>query len=666
MYDHKKGKLLLDHKSQINISNKQIAFISFFLAIVIIALMGPFIHVEGNYLYTKIFGDTTIADEPKLVQALQVAQDHGVIMGIYGWKHENYSELTPDQAKIDVENSEAVFKRIGLKPVLFIPPYVITGFPVSEAVKQAIESTGLNTDLAPYMRGVVCEYTWEWRNMTSVNDPRYKQALAEIKIDRPNVIMLHAQDWNLYTKQLINSYLSSSDANDETVRIDDIGVNTPKETIDGLTKFTQYKSVKTIIFAIIPASIDAYDGGNPTIISNIKADDIFGVYFLFFLITTQLPIMFFVIWKSLSRLKVKKFGTIKDDSKYPDLITVIVPAYNEERSIGRCINSLLKQNYKGKMEVIVVNDGSTDRTAEIIPQYPVKFINLQKNGGKANALNRAIKDAKGDIIVFTDGDSYIEKSAVSKIVQCFMANPEVSLVAGNVLINHSKKGIIASLLTYCQMIEYRLDQDIKRYLQGLSKQVIICPGALTAARSKVCETITYSDETVVEDADFSFTAIKNQMKVIRVEDAIVYTNAPETLRAWYKQRKRWWFGFLQLCRIHKDWGMKNGWVVYNYVNHIFCLVSVIAVVTIPYILLQYDNVTIIFMHAILYSFISALLYIVFIGPFLVRDKKLLLMVIPYMVIYSTMATIVLSYIYVIYLSGRGMKMRFGSRLIHAT
>ena len=200
-------------------------------------------------------------------------------MGIHGWKHENYSELTPDQAKIDVEKSETVFKRIGLKPVLFIPPYVITDFPASVAVKQAIESTGLSTDLTPYMRGVVCEYTWEWRNMTSVNDPRFKQALAEIKIDRPNVIMLHAQDWNPYTKHLISSYLSFSDAKNVTVKIDDIGVNTPKETIDDLTKFAQYRSVKTVIFAITPASIDVYDGGNPTIIGNIKADDIFGVYF---------------------------------------------------------------------------------------------------------------------------------------------------------------------------------------------------------------------------------------------------------------------------------------------------------------------------------------------------------------------------------------------------
>lgn len=189
MYDDKKGKVLLDHKSRINSSNTQIALLSFFLATVIIALMVPFIHSEGDYLYTKIFGDTTIADEPSLVQALKAAQDHGVIMGIHGWKHENYSELTPDQAKIYVEKSEAVFKRIGLKPVLFIPPYAITDFSVSEEVKQAIESTGLSTDLTPYMRGVVCEYTWEWRNMTSYNDPRFKKALSEIKIDRPNVII---------------------------------------------------------------------------------------------------------------------------------------------------------------------------------------------------------------------------------------------------------------------------------------------------------------------------------------------------------------------------------------------------------------------------------------------------------------------------------------------
>jgi len=665
MFNNKRGKLLLYFKPHINIGYKQIAFISFFLALVITALIIPFIHTEGNYLYTKAFGDPTIADEPKLVRALQDAQNHGIIIGIHGWKHENYSELTPDQAKIDIEKSEALFKKIGLKSVLFIPPYDITGSSISEAVNQSIESTGLNTDLAPYMHGVVCEYTWEWRNMTSVNDPRFKQAVTEIKIDRPNVIMLHAQDWNLYTQQLISNYLSSSNTKDVNVRIDDIGVNTPKETIDGLTKLTQYKSVNTVIFAVIPASVGVFDDGNPPIIGNIKADAMFGAYFLFFMIAIQFPIMFLVTWKSLSELIVKKSNKTEDNHKYPALITVIVPAYNEERSIGKCIDSLLKQDYKGKIEVIAVNDGSTDKTAEIISQYPIKSINLQKNGGKANALNRAIETAKGDIIIFTDGDSYVEKSAVSKIVQYFIANPDVSIVAGNVLINPSKKGIFASLLTYCQMIEYRIDQDIKRYLQGLSKQVIISPGSLTAARRKVCETIKYSDETVVEDADFSFTAIKNQVKISRIADANVYTNAPDTLQAWYKQRKRWWFGYLQLWRIHKGWGIKNKWIVYNYINHIFCLVSLISFLTIPFIMLKYDDTTFIFMHGILYSFLYALWYIALIAPLLVRDKKLLLMLIPYMLIYSTIATIVLSYVYVTYLTGHGMKMRFGSRLIHA-
>ncbi|KKH50868.1 glycosyltransferase [Methanosarcina sp. 1.H.A.2.2] len=566
-------------------NNKQIALISFFIAILITVFMCFFIHTEGNYLYSKIVGESTIADDPELVQALQVAKNHGVIMGIHGWKHENYLELTPGQAKMYVEKSEEVFRKIGLQPDLFVPPYMITDFSSSESVKQAIESTGVSADLSPYMQGVVCEYTWEWKNMTSVNDPRFKIALGEIKNDRPNVIMLHAQDWNPYTKQLISSYLSSSDAKNVTIRVDDISENTPKETIEDLTKLTQYKSVKTTIFAIIPASLDVQEE-NPTIIgSTIKADDILGVYFTFFIITTQLPIIFFLIWRCLSGLRVEKCSKIKDDSKYPDLITAIISAYNEERSIGKCLDSLLKQDYKGKMEVIVVNDGSKDRTAEIVHQYPVKFINLEKNVGKANALNRAIKDAKGEILVFTDGDSYVEKSAVSKIVQCFMANPDVSMVAGNVRVNPSKKGMFARFLTYCQMIEYKLDQDIKRYLQGLCKQVVICPGSLTAVRRKVCEIIPYSDETIVEDADFSFTALKNQMKII--------------------------------------------------------------------------------MHGILYGIISVFLYLVFIAPFFVRDKKLLLMLMPFIMTYEIMVTIVVSYIYVYYLTGRGMKIQFGSRLIHA-
>ena len=298
---------------------------------------------------------------------------------------------------------------------------------------------------------------------------------------------------------------------------------------------------------------NAYIVNEPTIYG-IKVNEIMKVYFIFFVVFALFPLVFFVIWKLLSEWNISNNNQLPmDESDFPKLVTVIVPAYNEENSIGRCIESLLNQDYKGALEIIIVNDGSKDKTSEIVKKYPVKFIDLTKNVGKANALNRGMEDATGEIIVFSDGDSNMEMSAISSIVKCFHNNPDAHMVTGNVLINRPQK---MNILTYCQMIEYHLEQEIARYLQALNGKVLVCPGPITAAKREVCETVKYSDETIVEDADFTVCALRQSMKVVRDPYANVFTNAPQSWSVWIKQRKRWWYGNLQVWRMHKEWTRK--------------------------------------------------------------------------------------------------------------
>ena len=148
-------------------------------------------------------------------------------------------------------------------------------------------------------------------------------------------------------------------------------------------------------------------------------------------------------------------------------------------------------------------------------------------------------------------------------------------------------------MKYFQMIEYLVEQEITRYLQGLSGSVLVCPGPLTAVRRSVCNIVRFSDETLVEDADFTIKALKNSMKIIRDPDAQVYTHAPETLRAWYKQRKRWWYGNLQVWRLHKHWAVRNPWMVLNYSGYIIGICSIFLAILLPYFLIQYDNILLI-------------------------------------------------------------------------
>lgn len=643
-------------------TNKYIPVISLFFAILITVLVGLLISTGASNM-SNLFTHETILDEPELLHALQDAQASGVTMAIHGWEHKNYSEMPPDQARVNVKKSIAVFNQAGLKSNLFVSPYEIFGVPDSPEVIKAIKKEGLDIGT---IGEPIYEYTWLWRNMTSFDDPRFQAASTEIIKNKPIVIVLHAQDWNKYTEQFLISYLTSTNETNITVRLDDINTATPKEVINDAAKLIQYKSIIEVVFAIIPSGV--YESDDP-VVYNIKVNDIMKIYFLFFIIIALLPLSFFVIWKLLSSWNMRQHKNDPQtgiNTRYPELVSVLVPAYNEDKSIGRCIEALLCQDYVGPMEIIVINDGSSDRTAEIISTYPVKFIDLKKNGGKANALNRGIEEAKGDILVFTDSDSNMVKDTISCLIQTFMDDSDAQMVTGTVLINNPEKSsVMRRIMIYCQMIEYHLEQEIMRYLQGLGGNILVCPGPSTAVRRSVCDVVRFSDDTIVEDADFTVNVLQKSMKVVQNLQAKVYTNAPETLGAWYKQRTRWWFGYLQVWKIHRQWSVGNTWMVYNYLSYIISVCSIIMILLTPYFLLQYNNVTHIALRGLLNIIIPVLLYIVLTGWLFGHDKKLLPMLIPYVIIYSTFRVFVLSYIYICYLTGMGLKIKFGSRTINA-
>lgn len=655
-------KLTEKHELKNNKISKYIPINALLFAILVTVLVSIVINVEINYM-NNLLGHETILEEPELIHELQAAQANGITIAIHGWEHENFSEITPNEAVAGLMKSGAVFEQAGLRSKMFIAPYEIFGVPANSVVTKAIENAGFDMGT---LEEPIYEYTWLWRDVTSLNDPRFLAASSKIRKDNPKTIVLHAQDWNIYTEQFLISYLTSTSEKNITLRMDDISVNTPKEVINDAAKLNKYKSVSKVVFAVIPSGV--HDANDP-VVCNISVKDIMRVYFLFFIVTALLPLSFFVFWRLLSSWYIGKqeYGQHTEKSeRYPKLISVIVPAYNEEKSIGRCIEALLNQDYDGETEIIVINDGSSDRTAEIISTYPVKFIDLKENGGKANALNKGIDEAKGEILVFTDSDSNMEKNTIRYLVETFQNDSDVQMVTGNVLINNPKKSsVLRRILIYCQMIEYHLEQEITRYLQGLSGKVLVCPGPSTAVRRSVCEVVRFSDDTIVEDADFTVTALEKSVKVVRNPQAKVYTNSPETLIAWYKQRKRWWYGYLQVWRIHKSWSIANVWMIYNYLSYIISVCSVIMILLIPYFLLLYNKIQFVALSGLLYILIPILLYILFTGFFFIHDKKLLPMLIPYVIVYSTIRVFVLSYIYICYLTGRGLNVKFGSRIINA-
>jgi len=617
-----------------------------------------------NHFNDTTFGSITILNEPELLRALKDVQSRGVCICIHGWRHEDFSYVTPTQAREDVEKALGLFHEAGLVPVAFLSPYVLTS-DLPPSVIAAIESTGIATSLPSLNVGEyrLGSYGWGWRDMKSFSDPRFEEEYNRIKDEQPTTIVLHVQDWNPFLMRLVYDYLEQSNESSITVRVDDIEVNTSAEKIYDLAALLDHASVGLLAYGVIP--LGTWTGGNPAILG-VSMNSVMGFYWLFYLITAFFPLSFSVLWRFASEID-KKNNPDEDHlshisyRKGTPCASIIVPAYNEERNIGKCIEAIQKQDFDHEMEIIVVNDGSTDRTAEIASKYPVKLVDLKANIGKANALNTAIKSANGNILVFSDSDSQMSSNAVSSLVRCLEEREDVGAVAGNVFINKAdgKNGS----LTYFQMIEYRLEQEIIRCLQSASGNVLVCPGPLFATRREAAKEIMFSDKSVIEDSDFTIQVLKKGMKVVREPQARAYTNAPHSIRSWFNQRQRWWHGSLQLWKMHNPWTKRNPWMILNYSGFMTSTFSLVLMLLLPFFLSTYSNLTMILLRSVAYVVTPIVLFILFTASFFKGEKKLLAMLLPYSIVYSTMKAIVATHIYLRHLSRRGARIRFGPRTI---
>ncbi len=238
---------------------------------------------------------------------------------------------------------------------------------------------------------------------------------------------------------------------------------------------------------------------------------------------------------------------ISDPKFFPN-VTVLVPAYNEEKVIAKTIEGLIETDYP-KKEIIVIDDGSKDRTLEIANTYADKVKIIHKeNGGKATALNYGINFANGEIIVVVDADTIVGRNALKQIVKGFDNEGKVAAVAGNVKVRNRK-----NLLTNCQALEYITGIQIVRRAFDVFGAITIVPGALGAFRRKVFEnTGAYLNDTIVEDFDATVKILKSGLITQGSTKATAYTEAPDTMKDFFKQRKRWYRGNLQVLFRHSD------------------------------------------------------------------------------------------------------------------
>lgn len=311
-----------------------------------------------------------------------------------------------------------------------------------------------------------------------------------------------------------------------------------------------------------------------------------------FIVTIVILLATLLINIILASLQIRRAGRSykRRATGYKPLVSVIIPAYNEEKVIAGTIRSILCSNYRA-LEVVVVDDGSKDATLKVAWQAAKRSRRVRVfsigGSGKSAAINHGICRAKGEIIVSIDADTMFTPVALGKLVRHF-ANPAVGAVSGSV-----KVGNVTNALTRWQSLDYIIGIHIERGAQAFLNAVMIVPGACGAWRkTALLEIGGYSGQTLAEDFDMTLTMHRAGYKVLQDNEAVAYTESPLDLPSLVKQRFRWIFGNTQTFWKHRSMLFRRdyGWLgMYVLPTAIFNLI--VPILFVPVVLLvEVENV----------------------------------------------------------------------------
>lgn len=252
-------------------------------------------------------------------------------------------------------------------------------------------------------------------------------------------------------------------------------------------------------------------------------------------------------WLGLYSIKKKTINTKLINKSFLPKISVIIPVLNAEKVIGPTLKSIFSNNYpKNKIDVIIVDDGSTDNTSGAASKFPVRIMKHKKNMGKVNSLNDGISLAKNDIIFTLDDDSELRPNFFRLIVNKFK-DKDVGAVCGIYKARYQNK-----LLERFQAMEY-LGFALIRKLQESIDAVLVVPGSVAAFRKQaLTDAGGFDDDTLLEDGDITLKIHKAGYKVACEKNALAFVSAPSTLKSFVSQRTRWMRGGMQIWGKHFD------------------------------------------------------------------------------------------------------------------
>ena len=295
--------------------------------------------------------------------------------------------------------------------------------------------------------------------------------------------------------------------------------------------------------------------------------------------------LFFVLFAFLMFVFIVYLASLFIRRNFPafePLISVVVPAFNEEKNIAACIDSVFASNYPLDMlEVIVVDDGSTDSTIKIAESYSSVRCVSAPHSGKAVALTVGAKAARHEFLLTIDADTVLEKECIRNLIKP-LSEQSIGAVTGMCRVKNR-----SSILGMFQNIEYHYNNLIKNSFSVVFNNGIWFFGALACYRKSAIAKVGYfKPDTLAEDMDIVLELKKEGFKTYSVKDAVSDTIVPDTLMGFYRQRSRWWLGTLQaLIRNKELFSFKSSpSVIFLYINQFWW--SFYSFVSLPIIIYQ--------------------------------------------------------------------------------
>jgi cellulose synthase/poly-beta-1,6-N-acetylglucosamine synthase-like glycosyltransferase/peptidoglycan/xylan/chitin deacetylase (PgdA/CDA1 family)/spore germination protein YaaH len=467
----------------------------------------------------------------------------GHAIGNHTFTHPDISSLSPTLNKLELNLTEELFaSRLGIRTILFRPPYSIDAEPDTEDQVRPLEVT---QDMGYITVGDKIDPN-DWRD----NPRRSAQQISDFVLAHlppcapndtscGNVILLHdgggdRRQTVLALPEIIEGVRARGF---QIVPIYQLLGKTRNDVMPPLPANQRWAARLTWI------GFWMFDAGLKGITWVFLLGDI--------LMTGRLLIIgTFAVF---DRFRKRRYGTPEQQKAYQPRVAVLVPAYNEEKVIVRTVRAVLASSYRN-LRVIVIDDGSRDETLDVTrrafaaEEATGRVVILTKpNFGKAEALEYGLRYLQDEeLFVGIDADTIIAPDAIARLVPHFL-DPKVGAVAGN-----AKVGNRVNLWTRWQALEYITSQNFERRALNVLGAVSVVPGALGAWRTAaVVQAGGYHSDTVAEDADLTMALLRTGYRVEYEDLALAYTEAPINANGLMRQRFRWSFGILQSVWKHR-------------------------------------------------------------------------------------------------------------------